>query len=279
MRRILSPSLAACFAFALSTTARAADYPRPELLVGPAELAALLDDGDVVVLHAGGDEAIPGATAVDVGAWKAAFGDSPEPAAAWGERIGAAGIGPDSRVVVYDDGNVTNAARIWWILRYWGVDDAALLNGGLPAWEAAGLDLVDADTLVEPTQAEYRATAHSSRLRTTEQMINLANAGGARIIDTRSDGEVTSLGKVNDATQHCEWVELIDPRTKRFKPAAELATLLDIDPTGEPLPVVTYCRSGGRASVTAFALELMGVDDVANYHGSWNAWSQRGGGQ
>lgn len=271
--------LAAGFAaVSIGNAAAAAEYANPELLVSPAGLAELIASGEpLTVVHAGGASAIPGAAFVDVAEWKAAFGDSPGPADEWGERIGRLGVGPGTRVVVYDEGSVKNAARVWWILRYWGVDTAALLDGGMHAWAEGGRETVEAGLLPPRAAADFKAVAEPDRLLTTEQVVALTKRGGALFIDTRSDPEVESLGKITDGAQHCEWVRLIDPRTRRFKPAKELAELLQLDESGEPLPYVTYCRSGGRASVTAFALELMGAPQVANYHGSWNAWSGRDG--
>ena len=72
--------------------------------------------------------------------------------------------------------------------------------------------------------------------------------------------------------KHLEWTDLLDPRTGKFKPAPELAKVFadaGIDPSK---PTTTYCQSGGRASVLAFGLELMGGKDVRNYYRSWNEW-------
>ena len=253
----------------------AAEYARPDLLMEPAELTAALAEGSVVALHASAaPQAIPDSIPVDVARWKAAFGEGTD-AAAWSAWIGALGIDADTRVVVYDEGGVTNAARVWWILRYWGVD-AALLNGGLRAWVAEGLPVVNKNASATPKAATFVATPQPDRLRTTEQMVALAGDGGARLIDTRSDREVLVSSKLSDETEHCDWVRLVDPATSRFLSADELSEVLELDSGGESRPVVTYCRSGGRASVTAFALELMGVERVANYYGSWNAWERRG---
>ena len=72
--------------------------------------------------------------------------------------------------------------------------------------------------------------------------------------------------------KHLEWSDTLDKKTGRFKTAAELRRLFrdaGIDPSR---PAVTYCQSGGRASVTAFALELMGAKHVGNYYKSWSEW-------
>jgi len=257
-------------------------YAKPELLVEPAALEAMLEEGDVVVLHAATPQVyfrarVPGAVLVDVGKWNLAFAAGSDPQA-WSERISNLGIGPKTRVVVYDEGGRprTSAARIWWILKYWGVEQAAILNGGLQAWvDHAGAPIPQDDP--QPKPGGFVAKSHPDRLRTTEQMIQLSKSGKEHFIDTRSRDEV-SAGAIGAAAEHCEWIECIDRKTGRFKGPAELAKLFKIDRhTGEDAqPVVTYCGSGGRASVAAFALELMGVEHVANYYGSWSAWKKRG---
>ncbi len=79
---------------------------------------------------------IPGAVSVDPAQWAKAFAAGRDPKE-WAGKIGKLGIAPDSHVVLYDDGKVTDAGRLWWILRYFGLTDARLLNGGFAAWKAA----------------------------------------------------------------------------------------------------------------------------------------------
>ena len=266
--------------FCLPASAAEPTYAKPDLLVEPAALEAMLGKDNVVVLHAAAarmyDRArVPGALLVDVPAWKKAFGDGTD-AAGWSKRIGDLGIGPRTRVVVYDEGGATSAARMWWILQYWGVERAAILNGGLRGWIAhAGAKQPGAKP-VEAKPVAFEAKPHPNRLRTTEQMIDLANNASELIIDTRSRDEVAA-GAIGHAAERCEWIECFDQETGRFKKPADLTKLLRLDRfhQEDPQPVVTYCRSGGRASVTAFALELMGVENVANYYGSWSAWEKR----
>src|SRR5262249_50460272 len=125
-----------------AANARDDAYPRPSLLVEPAQLAnpeaakafVGLDVRERSKYDAGH---VPGAPWGDGVGWAKAFGKGTD-AEGWGRRIGELGIGPDSKVVVYDDDHTRSAARIWWLLRYWGVDDARLLNGGWAGWKAGG---------------------------------------------------------------------------------------------------------------------------------------------
>src|SRR5947209_3005459 len=142
----MSPRLASLpLLLIASTTAVAGNppaYPRPDLLLQPAALAKpetarkfrVLDVRARAKYDAGH---IPGAFPVDVAAWSKAFNTDPA-AANWGKRVAAAGVDAvDRPVVVYGD-DVRETARVWWILRYWGLKDVRLLNGGWQGWLAAG---------------------------------------------------------------------------------------------------------------------------------------------
>jgi thiosulfate/3-mercaptopyruvate sulfurtransferase len=84
-------------------------------------------------------------------------------------------------------------------------------------------------------------------------------------------GGVAIPGAKHGAKQ-LEWSDLLDPQTHRFKTAAELRTLFGQAGIALDKPTTTYCQSGGRASVMAFGLELMGVKEVSNYYASWGEW-------
>ncbi|WP_149111407.1 sulfurtransferase [Limnoglobus roseus] len=115
------------------------DYPHAELLVEPAVLASAMGAEKYVVLD--GREKVkytavhvPAARWMNHAAWAKAFGDGDD-AAGWSKRIAALGVGTGTPVVVYDDNHAKDAARVWWILRYWGVRDVRLLNGGWVGWQ------------------------------------------------------------------------------------------------------------------------------------------------
>jgi thiosulfate/3-mercaptopyruvate sulfurtransferase len=260
----------------LAVTAPSAGYARPELLV---EAAARAADPAALVLDVRPREKylaghVPGAVWVDAADWGKAFGPGAA-AEAWNERLGKAGIDPDTRVVVYAD-DVRDAARIWWILRYWGVKDVRLLNGGWRAWQAGEGKVVTQETV--PQRKTVRLTALEERLATKQQLLDLLKGMPPQIVDARSSAEFCGEaetarrnGSVPGAV-HLEWTECLDPKTGRFKSADELRRLLAERGIDVNKPAVTYCQSGGRASVMAFTLELMGGKQVRNYYRSWSEW-------
>jgi thiosulfate/3-mercaptopyruvate sulfurtransferase len=275
-------TLTAALLLALPGDEPARTYPRPELLAEPAELAKWTKEGQVRVLDARPKEQyakghVPGAAWVDHSDWSGAFAKSQD-RDEWSKRLDKLGIDPGTRVVVYDDNLSKDAARVWWILRYWGVKDVRLLNGGWKGWTASGgREAADAPAEVKRGSADF--AAEGPRLATKSDLLKLLKDKPPQIIDARSTGEFCGdqasgnkrAGAVPGAV-HLEWSDLLDKKSGRFKSAGELTNLFKdagIDPTK---PAVTYCQSGGRASVMAFGLELMGGKDVRNYYRSWAEW-------
>jgi thiosulfate/3-mercaptopyruvate sulfurtransferase len=164
-------------------------------------------------------------------------------------------------------------------LRYWGIRDVKLLNGGWKGWMAANGPVTREVPHVEAK--EITLTPHPERLATKEQLMkSLGKREGrpVQIIDARSESEY--CGEANTAKRNGaipgainkEWTEVIDKKTQRFKSAEELSQLFQEAGIKLDQPSVTYCQSGGRAAVMAFALELMGVKSVRNYYRSWSEW-------
>jgi thiosulfate/3-mercaptopyruvate sulfurtransferase len=257
-------------------------YPRPELLIEPAELAKPEVARRFVVLDARARKAfeegrIPAARWLDAAAWEKAFGDGQD-AEGWGKRIGELGIALGAPVVIYDDALAKDAARIWWILRFWGVRDVRLLNGGWSGWKAAGLPIETGPPMATPTVA-FTPRPMTKRLATKDQVLASLEQHSLQIVDARSQGEYCGTEKLKNqrggrvpGARHLDWTDLLDQQTKRFKSPEELRKLLAQAGIDLASPTATYCQSGGRASVMAFTLELMGADRVSNYYRSWAEW-------
>jgi thiosulfate/3-mercaptopyruvate sulfurtransferase len=271
-------------AFAVLCLVPAADtkpagYPRADLLIEAAELAKPADG--LLVLDARPKEKyqaghVPGAVWVDHDTWSKKFAEGQD-SAVWTKLIGVLGItGPETRVVIYDDNLSKDAARIWWVLRYWGVKDVRLLNGGWKAWDADGRKVEKTNN--DPRAVEARLTPQSERLATKEQILAALKDKPPQLIDARSEGEFcgdAKTAKKNGAIPgalHLEWSDLLDRKTGKFKSAEEMTKLLKDAGIDPGKPATTYCQSGGRAAVMAFALELMGGKDVRNYYRSWSEW-------
>ncbi len=219
----------------------------------------------------------PNAVRVDAEAWgmKSHQPGALENAALWGELIGSLGIDADTPAVVYDETVTPTAARVWWLLRYAGVRDVKLLNGGFKAWQSAG---------GEPSRAQPAARARrfqpqfQKRLLADREFVRAALAKDAVcLVDARSSAEYTGEraqgprgGRIPGA-RHADWTEFVDANG-RIKPPHELAEILRQARVATDHTAVTYCQSGGRAALDAFVLELMGARDVKNYYRSWSEW-------
>lgn len=264
----------------------AARYPRSGLLVDPAELAEEEARDNFTILDARkreeyDTEHVPGALWVDVSAWSEALGDGRD-SEAWSVRIGELGISHKSKIVVYDDNRSRDSARVWWLLRYWGAGDVRLLNGGWKGWKAADLPVSSEEPQVE--RATFKATAATERLMTAQEVLDILKSGAIQIVDARSEAEFCGIDKQKNkvggaipGAKHLEWDDLIDSKTDRFKDADELRRLFAEAKIELDRPAVSHCQSGGRASVMAFALELMGVRDVRNYYRGWSEWGNEEG--
>lgn len=259
-----------------------AQYARPELLLEPAELTKPDMAKQFVILDARPQEEydlghVPGARRLDHDSWKKAFGEG-EDTEGWNKRIGELGIGPDSKVAVYDDKGMKDAARIWWILGYWGIEKVQLLNGGWKSWQSAKLPTTEAAP-PPASRVEFKATPRSDRLVTMGQILDLLPEDGLQIVDARSEDEFCGINKRDNkrggaipGAKRLEWSDLIDQETHRFKSPEELRRLIDQAGIDLAQPTASHCNGGGRASVVAFGLELMGAEDIRNYYRGWGEW-------
>lgn len=282
MRVLLALSAIVLCSLISTLTAAEDNYARPKLLVEASELAKPKVAEQFIVLDARKKEGydqnhVAGARSVDHDTWKSAFGDGSD-VEGWSKRIGNLGIAANSTVVVYDDASNKDAARIWWLLRYWGVKDVRLLNGGWKAWSTAGFPTETKE--LPPTKAvEFTAMPQTKRLATKDQILASLAADGLQIVDSRSKDEFCGIDRLKNkrggtipGAKHLEWSDLIDAATGRFKSASELRRLIDESGIDLNKPTASHCQSGGRASVMAFGLELMGAKDSRNYYPGWSEW-------
>ncbi len=191
---------------------------------------------------------------------------------------GALGIGDDVRVVVYDQGDRYWATRLWWHLRYEGFDRVTVLDGGLPAWKAAGYEVTDVEP--EPTPRTFTGTRRPELIRSTEEVA--AGLDDEKTVLVNVLDEATYRGEVDTYARrghipgsiNVSVFTLREAETGTLRPIEELrpefeaAGLLDSDTR-----VVTYCGGGIAATGLAHALALAGRDDVAVYDGSMSAWA------
>ncbi|MDX3384195.1 sulfurtransferase [Streptomyces niveiscabiei] len=185
------------------------------------------------------------------------------------------GIGAGTPVVVYDDLGNTAAARAWWLLRYAGVTDVALLDGALGAWRAAGLPL-ESGVPADPAPGDVVLTAGALPVTDADGAAELA-AGGL-LLDARAGeryrGEVEPVdpraGHIPGAVSAPTGENLASDG--RFLPAGELRKRFEEKGAGGGVRIGVYCGSGVTAAHQIAALEIAGFEGVL-FPGSWSAWS------
>lgn len=257
-------------------------YPRPELLIETNQLAKPEVAKQYIVLDSRSKQQyeqghIPAAHWVDQMTWAKEFANGTDDAG-WSKRIGLLGINPDSRIIVYDDGMAKDAARIWWILRYWGVKDARLLNGGWSRWTSEKLP-IETTPVRSVSPAEFAAKADSKRLVTKKQVLGSLNDKDFQIVDARSQNEFCGTEKLTNkragsipGAKQLEWIDLLNKQTQRFKSTDELRNLFQESGINLHRQTAAHCQQGGRAAVMAFGMELMGADNVSIYYAGWAEW-------
>lgn len=184
------------------------------------------------------------------------------------------GLRHDRQVVVYDDDRSMTAARAWWVLRWAGLPDVRVLDGGLPAWRAAGLPV--AASPPEPTPSDIVLTAgHMPEIGADEA---LALARRAVLLDARirpnyiggpvADGQ-PPRGHIPGAISAPAHDTLTDPGA--FTDDATLREYFRSLGADGSCPVGVYCGAGMSAAHTVLALASIGIE-AAMYPGSWSAW-------
>lgn len=261
--------------------AQAEPYPRAQLLVEAEALHSDLKSSGVLILDAREKAKfdaghVPGARWVDHADWQKGFGDGDD-IVGWSNRLGTLGLDTASKVVVYDDNMAKDAARVWWLLRYWGCEDARLLNGGWKYWQERQLPIETDAPAFQSTKPKL--APHGDRLATKNSLLSSLAGGSLQIVDARSEVEFCGIDALTNkragaipGAKQLEWSDLIEVETHRFKSADELRKLFAAAGIDLARPTATHCQSGGRASVMVFGMELMGAKSVSNYYRSWSEW-------
>ena len=200
---------------------------------------------------------------------------------AFGEMMTRLGISNETRVIVYDERGGIYAARLWWLLNYYGHSDVALMNGGWTKWTAERR-LMTTDVPPPPAAATFTARPQPQWLATADDVVAAINKPGVKILDARTVGEIGGATQPNikrggfvPSSVPVYWEDLLDARQGTFKPADQLQSIFKAAGVTPNDIVIAYCLVGMRASVDLFALHLIGYDNLRNYYGSWEEWGNR----
>ena len=199
------------------------------------------------------------------------------PAAQCADALGRYGIGPGTRVVLYDSGGHMWATRIWWMLRALGFDDAAVLNGGLVKWKAEGRAL-------STDPARYPGAIFTPRPRPEmfadkRQVMDSLGREDVCLLNALSADEhagrasrTARAGRI-PGSSNVPAMSLIDPASGAYLPLEVLREKFRAAAALGGGRVVTYCGGGIAATSAAFTLLRLGAPQVAVYDGSLVEWS------
>ena len=275
---------------------------QPQYLVDTEWLEANLDDPEVrvlectTILRRGNDGRLQAASGRD--AWAeshipgSVFADLPgdlsdrdaklrfmmPSADQFAAAMSAYGVGEGTRVILYDRAAGMWAARIWWMLRAVGFEDAGLLDGGWTKWTAEGRPTSPRATA--PPPATFVAHPRPELFADRDEVLAATSDGATCIVNALSEeqhrGEGASpygrpgriAGSVNVPAN-----SLVDPDTNAFLPLDQLRERFAGVGATEAGKVITYCGGGIAASNDAFALTMLGVQNVAIYDASLSEWA------
>lgn len=195
-----------------------------------------------------------------------------------------AGVRAGLPVVVYDDGDGTQAARAWWLLRHHGHADVRVLDGGFAAWSAAGRTVEEGEPEAPAAEGDFQAAANGVfTVLDHDGAAAVAASDGGTLLDARAGARFRGETEpIDPAAGHVPGA-VSAPTTEnlgedgRFRSAGELAgrfAALGIEPdhAGE---VAVYCGSGVTATHEILAMVVAGIapEGVALYEGSWSGWA------
>jgi len=201
------------------------------------------------------------------------------------ELLSAAGVGPDTTVILYGGNNNWFAAYAYWVLKLRGFDDVKLLNGGRKKWELESRELTQDARSVSGTGFSISG-GERDQIRALRDEVLGKLEGATGFVDVRSPEEFRGEKLAPDhlpqeqaqvpghiaGAANIPWAKAAN-EDGTFKSADELKALYEAEGITGDREIIAYCRIGERSSHTWFALqELLGYPNVKNYDGSWTEY-------
>src|SRR5207249_2958631 len=251
----------------------AAVYAHPEQLVETGWVADHTRDRDIRIvdmrMNGYADGHVPGAVYLSPVAIRDAKSPPtflPAPAA-FEEMMARLGISDATRVIVYDERGGIYAARLWWILNYFGHSNVALMNGGWIKWTAESRPIDKGASA--PPAGRFAAHPQPRWVATADEVVAAIDKPATTIVDARTQAEIDGKDLRNirrggfvPSSVPVYWEDLLDPQRKTFKSADEIRTIYEARGVLPSHEVIAYCQVGMRASVDLFALHLIGYDKM-----------------
>lgn len=196
--------------------------------------------------------------------------------------MGEMGISNATRVIFYDQKGLQSSARGWWLMKLFGHEKAAVLDGGLPKWLAEGRATESGDAEAAVAQV-YTPDFRADLVKGIGDMKRIIAQGNALILDARTKGRFDGTapeprpglpsGHMPGA-RSLPFNELLNADFT-MKDAAALRACFAAAGADGAKPIVTSCGTGVTACILALGLKQAGLGDAAIYDGSWTEWAGR----
>ncbi|WP_432450368.1 3-mercaptopyruvate sulfurtransferase [Aliiroseovarius marinus] len=224
---------------------------------------------------------IPGARYFDIDEIADLRSDLPHmmpPVEKFMSRVRALGVGDGHQIVVYDGMGLFSAARVWWMFRLMGHKDIAVLDGGLPKWQAEGHPIEDLPPVIRDRHMTVSRQAHM--IKDVTQVAAASKLGDYEIIDARSAERFR--GEVDEPREGLRSGHIPNSKNVPFgtllnadgtmKSPEDIRSVFEAANVDLAKPAITSCGSGVTAAILSLALERIGHDRHAVYDGSWTEW-------
>lgn len=275
-------------------------YEKPDALVSTEWLAAHLGDANLRIVDATYVMGVPGRTGAQDYAGKhipgAVFWDleaisdkgNPLPvmlpqAEAFAAAVGALGIGNDTQVVVYDNTALLGSARVWWMLRSFGHDKVAVLDGGIGKWVAEGRP-TESGAQKPVAAATFTPKPRPELVRDFDAMRRNVDTKAEQVVDARAPGRFNgtdpetrpgSRGGHIPGSVNLPYAKVLTGEHKTFAAPDALKAQYEAAGLDTDKPIAVTCGGGISAPVLALGLHLIGRKDTPVYDASWNEWGTR----
>jgi thiosulfate/3-mercaptopyruvate sulfurtransferase len=181
-------------------------------------------------------------------------------------------------VVAYDDSRFAFASRLWWLLRYLGHEQVAVLNGGFSGWQKAGYPITD--IVLKPKMGSFTPHLNQEKVVDYVYVKNFKDRPDVVLVDSRDGdryrGEYEPIDKIAGhipGAINYPWQEVTDASGFLHPPSEQSQRWSKIAPAKE---ILVYCGSGVTACVNLLSLELASISGAKLYSGSWSDWISYG---